>query len=123
MTEHPTPTQLVCPVCGGGDDLVSYEYELVGFHGTRFFVDPGGGEAIIDYDVADQKFAADGGRGFEDDIQCRNHGWDILELNLADLVPEGTEPNPDWKPPPVTQSEESEESEESSRVQTLDEEE
>jgi hypothetical protein len=91
------PTKLVCPVCGSGDNLVSWETEPVGYSGTRFYQDPDNPEKWeLDYDHGDTKYG-DGGSGFIDDVQCDNHA--LLELTLPDLVPEGTPPNPDWKRP------------------------
>jgi hypothetical protein len=91
--------KLVCPVCGSGDDLVSWEMESTGHFGTRFFQNPDDpNEPEIDYDSADPR-AGEGGSGFVDDVQCNNHGPMVLELSASDLVPDGTPPNPQWKPP------------------------
>jgi hypothetical protein len=92
------PTKLVCPVCGSGDDLVSWEVDSVGQYGVRAFHDPDNpDQPDLDYSKADIKFADNGGSKFVDDLQCNNHV--LLELTVADLVPEGTPPNPDWQPP------------------------
>lgn len=102
--EAPAPVKLVCPRCGSGDNLISWEMEPYGYDGTRFYVNPEGGEPIIDYEPATSKWG-EGGSGFLDDIQCDSGcgSWigDIVQLTLADLVPEGTAPNPDWEPPPA----------------------
>jgi hypothetical protein len=94
------PVKLVCPVCGSGDALTSWEIGSIGFSKTRFFQDPDNpGEPEIDYTSADTTSADDGGPEFVDDIQCDNHDFKILQLSVEDLVPEGTPPNPDWQPP------------------------
>jgi len=88
--------KLVCPACGSGDALVSHEKSTMGYHGVRFYRDPDEpNKPELDYESADTRYGD--GEGFVDDIQCDNHV--LLQLSLADLVPEGTPANPDWKPP------------------------
>ena len=100
MTETPGPVQLVCPVCGS-DRIIDWEQATVGYRGVRFFQNPDdpAGDVIVDYDgVYDTEHADGGDGGFEDDLMC---GDCSTTLASKDLVPEGTEPNPDWERAPA----------------------
>lgn len=100
MTEAPRPVQLVCPV-DGSDRIISWEQATVGYRGVRFFQNPDDPnlDVIVDYDgVYDTEHADGGDGGFADDLMC---GDCSTMLASMDLVPEGTEPNPDWERPPA----------------------
>jgi uncharacterized protein YbaR (Trm112 family) len=91
--------QLVCPKCGG-DEITSWETSSIGYKGVKFFQnpepdDPNYGPIIIDYDGVFDDSIGDGG-DFENDLACRGCG---VMVRQEDLVPDGTEPSPDWARP------------------------
>lgn len=87
------PIRLVCPRCGS-DSITSWEQTSTGFHGVRWFLIDGRIE--VDYDEVYDDTRGDDGGGYADELACKGCGqW----LSESDLVPEGTEPTPDWSAP------------------------
>jgi hypothetical protein len=87
------PIRLVCPLCGS-ESITSWEQTSTGFHGVRWFLV---GEVIeVDYDQVYDDTRGDDGGGYADDLACKGCG---ALLSESDLVPGGTDPNPDWSPP------------------------
>ncbi len=86
------PVRLVCPACGS-DDLTSWEDSYTGYRGVRWYRD--GQSIVVDYDEVYDTTLAEGG-AYRDDLTCRHCD---TALRQADLVPEGSGPDPDWTPP------------------------